>query len=181
MVKQYNSQTNVIFIVIILFIFYFIIKNFNKSTNKSIQHFGINKPNRIRAITNEGTSQKSISKGILSYINNNDQLVTKYANIMVFFDFNEHEINKKNKNMLDKYFSTRGKQYYDICIVGHTDPVGNKEVNTLFGYLRSTAVLYYLNKIGVSTKKFTIMSKDYTDPLHNSDHNYNRRVEIYLR
>ena len=151
-----------------------IIKNFNTTTNKSIQHFGINKPN-------EGTSHKRISKGNLSYINNNGQFVTKDANIMVFFDFNKHDVNEKNKNMLDKYFSTHGKQYYDICIVGHTDPVGNKEVNTLFGYLRSTAVLYYLNKIGVRTKKFTIMSKDYTDPLHNSVQDYNRRVEIYLR
>jgi hypothetical protein len=104
MVKQYNSQTNVIFIVIILFIFYFIIKNFNTSTNKSIQHFSIKTLNRplqegvykydfqftssltypngkrdtgLRTITNEDYGQRSISKGIVSYINNNGKLVTK--------------------------------------------------------------------------------------------------------
>ena len=104
MVKQYNSQTNVIFIVIILFIFYFIIKNFNTSTNKSIQHFSLKTINRplkegvykydfqstssptypngkhnvgIRTITNEDYGQRSISKGIVSYINNNGKLVTK--------------------------------------------------------------------------------------------------------
>ena len=107
MVKQYNSQTNVLFLVIILFIFYFIIKNFNKSTNKSIQHFSTNTPNRplqegiyeydlkstssptypngkheigIRTITNESFGQKCISKGIESYINNNGKLVTKDQN-----------------------------------------------------------------------------------------------------
>jgi outer membrane protein OmpA-like peptidoglycan-associated protein len=153
MVKQYNSQTNVIFIVIILFIFYFIIKNFNTSTNK---------PKKFE-------SYKEI------------EIFTKNEAIMVFFDFNKHKFDEKNKNMLDKYFSTHGKQYNEIRIVGHTDPIGSKEVNTLFGYLRATAVLHYLNKIGVSTKKFTIISKDYTDPLHNSVQDYNRRVEIFLR
>ena len=104
MVKQYNSQMHVIFIVIILFICYFIIKNFNISTNKSIQHFSMNAPNRplqegvykydfktassptypngkhetgVRTITNESFGQKCISKGIVSYINNNGKLVTK--------------------------------------------------------------------------------------------------------
>ena len=107
MVKQYNSQTNVIIIVIILFIFYFITKNLNTSTTKSIQHFStnaLNTPNYqfqegvyeydlqtasspgypngkhetgIRTITNEDFGQRSISKGIINYTNNNGQLVTK--------------------------------------------------------------------------------------------------------
>lgn len=104
MVNQYNLQIYVIFLVIILFICYLIMNNSNISTTKSIQYFSMNTPNQplqegiyeydiksassptypngkhetgIRTITNEGFGQRSISKGIVSYTNNNGQLVIK--------------------------------------------------------------------------------------------------------
>lgn len=104
----------------------------------------------------------------------------KNANVILFFDFNKHALNKTNKKMLNDYFSTRDKQYEKICIVGHADPVGNKKVNARFGYLRAIDTLQCLNQIGVNSKKFRIMSKDYSDPMHKSHHHLNRRVEIHL-
>ena len=82
--------------------------------------------------------------------------------------------------MLKQHFSTRDKQYNTICIIGHTDPVGNKKVNTRFGYLRAMEVLQCLNQLGVNATHFKIISKDYSDPIHNSQDDLNRRVDIHL-
>jgi outer membrane protein OmpA-like peptidoglycan-associated protein len=103
------------------------------------------------------------------------------ANIVLFFDFNEHELSEKNKNIINKYCETYGKQYDKISVIGHTDPVGTKKVNTQFGYLRSTAALHYLDRMGVCSKKFNVISKDYSNPIHTTNHALNRRVEIFLR
>lgn len=102
------------------------------------------------------------------------------ADTRVFFDFNKYELNQKNKMILKNYFSTHKKQYNNICIIGHTDPVGSKKVNARFGYLRSMEVLQYLNQLGVNSNDFKIISKDYSDPMDASQHDLNRRVDIHL-
>ena len=102
------------------------------------------------------------------------------AHTMVFFDFNKFELDKPNKLMLKQYFSNREKQYNTICIIGHTDTVGSKKVNTRFGYLRAMEVLQCLNQLGVNATNFKIISKDYSDPISQSQSDSNRRVDIHL-
>ena len=111
----------------------------------------------------------------------------KNTDIVLYFDFNEYKLSEKNKKILNQYFATHEKQYDKICITGHTDPVGSKndpagskKLNTRFGYLRAMDTLQYLNQIDVKSKKFRVVSKDYSDPIDNSQQHLNRRVEIHL-
>ena len=102
----------------------------------------------------------------------------------VQFANNSFELNQSSKNELDKLSNYIFKYNINIQIEGHTDSVGNSDMNLILSENRARAVNKYLIERGVSKEKLTYIGYGSSKPIaDNSSENgraLNRRTSFKI-
>ena len=102
----------------------------------------------------------------------------------VQFANNSFELNQSSKNELDKLANYIFKYNINIQIEGHTDSVGNSDMNLILSENRAKAVNKYLIGRGVSKEKLTYIGYGSSKPISdNSSENgraLNRRTSFKI-
>ena len=104
----------------------------------------------------------------------------------IFFDFDSASLKPESMDMLES-ISTMLKFYsgLELIIEGHTDERGTEEYNLALGDRRSTCVKKYLEKLGVNTDKYQIVSygeeKPFADGNTEESYKLNRRVHAHSK
>ena len=104
----------------------------------------------------------------------------------VFFDFNSANLRKDAISVLESV-ATMLKFYPNttLTIDGHCDERGTTEYNLALGEKRATCVKKYLEKLGVNTEKFQVVSygeeKPFADGNTEESFKLNRRVHAHSK
>ena len=149
--------------------------------------------NAYKKILTSEASKQSISKKQKSEINsslvsekNKSYFVKgdKTKSVLVFFNYDSHELSITEKDKLDNYISTLIKTDSNpITIHGHTDTKGSKKYNLILSEQRALSVSKYFRKKGLNNK---LIIKNYGEnyPLiitgDNVQEEKNRRVEVII-
>lgn len=103
---------------------------------------------------------------------------------IVYFDYNTSELTDTQKDMLNAWVATHGKERR-IIVHGHTDNVGNQQYNMLLSKYRAAAVSSYLHQLGVPKAIILVKSSGESIPIVSNEseegRTKNRRVEIITR
>ena len=88
------------------------------------------------------------------------------ANKIVFFDFNEYALSKKNIKIINFHVDLLKKNNtIKIIIEGHTDERGEKSYNLNLGEKRGNSVKDYMVSQGVKSEQVEVISLGETTPM----------------
>ena len=125
-------------------------------------------------------SSSSVSEKNKSYFIKGD----KTKSVLIFFNYDSHELSITEKDKLDNYISTLIKKDSNpIIIYGHADTKGSKKYNLILSKQRALSVSKYFKKKGLKNK---LIIKSYGEdyPLiitgDNVEEEKNRRVEVII-
>ena len=127
---------------------------------------------------------KPIKKAKKPQILNEDHDIDKndiLANKIVFFDFNEYALSKKNIKIINFHVDLLKKNNtIKIILEGHTDERGEKSYNLNLGEKRGNSVKDYMVSQGVKSEQVEVISLGETTPMINESNEeawkQNRRV-----
>lgn len=105
---------------------------------------------------------------------------------MIFFAFDSFELTPESRNVLTSKAETLKKySLFNIVIEGHCDERGTSEYNLALGERRAKASQQFLNQLGITNERMTIVSygkERPLDPGHNEDAwSKNRRDEFKIQ
>lgn len=103
----------------------------------------------------------------------------------ITFQFASDEITQQGKLILDDVISVLSEHpEFDVAIEGHTDSVGDNEVNLNLSQLRAQSVLNYLANAGIQTKRLSATGYGASAPIAPNDtaegRATNRRIEFIV-
>lgn len=104
----------------------------------------------------------------------------------IYFDFGTSQLTKESNEMLNRLYQTLKKNpEMSIEISGHTDNIGEKEVNQWLSENRAKAVKKWLESKGIDKKRLIAKGYGETRPLASNDdekdgRELNRRIEILI-
>jgi outer membrane protein OmpA-like peptidoglycan-associated protein len=103
----------------------------------------------------------------------------------ILFDFDKSTLRPASQEQIRK-FADALKKYEDtdVLIAGHTDATGSDDYNLMLSRRRAESVANYLESLGVSQTRFTIMGFGEAQPVASNDtaegQQLNRRVEVAI-
>jgi len=102
------------------------------------------------------------------------------------FDITKTVLTAEMKRILDRKIPILKKYWYlGIVLQGHTCDIGSEQINERFGYERAQAVKEYFAKNGLTSTRFSTVSKGKHYPaVQNSSEEHrkrNRRVELSIK
>ena len=102
-----------------------------------------------------------------------------------YFETNQAELDTSALQYLDSLLvSLKENEEWLIDIIGHTDNVGEPELNMQLSRERALSVGWYLAKEGVSRRRIRVRGRGETEPLESNDteegRSNNRRVQITI-
>jgi len=105
---------------------------------------------------------------------------------MIFFAFDSFELTPESREVLNaKADAMKKYSFFNIVIEGHCDERGTSEYNLALGERRAKAAQQFLNQLGITDNRMTIVSygkERPTDPGHNeAAWSKNRRDEFKLQ
>lgn len=101
----------------------------------------------------------------------------------ITFKFGSNEITPEGKLILDEVVSVLTQHVdFDVTIEGHTDNVGNDDLNLQLSQLRAESVLNYITNAGIHAKRLTAKGFGESLPVYDNDtaegRALNRRIEF---
>ncbi len=101
----------------------------------------------------------------------------------ITFLFDSNEITPKGQQVLDDVVSVLSKHLeFNVAIEGHTDSVGDDELNLLLSQQRAQSVLNYLSSNGIQSERLTATGFGESSPIAANDsaegRALNRRIEF---
>ena len=109
----------------------------------------------------------------------------------IFFDYNQATLRSRSKHELNKLYNfMKERTNVSIQVSGHTDSRGNDDYNMRLSKDRAQAVVDYLVRNGISSKRLTAVGYGETRPIARNENDdlsdnpigrqLNRRIEISL-
>ncbi len=102
-------------------------------------------------------------------------------NTDVLFEFGAHELDMRDRLIIDKVISEMGKKGH-VSVVGYTCTIGSEKVNQRLSEQRANAVKEYLMSKGIDESRITSEGKGENDPVASNSteetRKLNRRVEM---
>ena len=101
----------------------------------------------------------------------------------ITFTFGSNEITPEGKLILDEVVAVLSKHTeFNVAIEGHTDSVGNEDLNQQLSQLRAQAVLEYIINSGIQTERLSAEGFGESLPIYDNDtaqgRALNRRIEF---
>lgn len=104
---------------------------------------------------------------------------------LVYFEFDESEINAEDRGKLDTFAAAMEDNDVSFVIEGHTDWIAPEQYNMSLSVRRAEAVYNYLVSKGIPAERMTTIGYGETRPVSNNKtangRALNRRTEIRLR
>lgn len=102
-------------------------------------------------------SQKNNKNAISNTLIVNNDIKEK----IIYFDFNEHNINYENQLIIKEYLINNN--YSQYLITGHADTLGTKEYNYQLSKARALSIKEILVNFGINVDKIRIIASGETD------------------
>lgn len=101
----------------------------------------------------------------------------------VYFPFNSANVSAANQERLATVAMVMKKnENVRLTVVGHADSRGSEEYNKNLARRRAEATIKQLSQVyGIDESRFTIESEGESDPLAQSRHDVNRRVDFIMK
>jgi outer membrane protein OmpA-like peptidoglycan-associated protein len=103
----------------------------------------------------------------------------------IFYEFNSWKLSKESFGELDRFFSVLADNpAFMIEIAGHTDSVGDKDVNFQMAQGRAQSVVNYFTRKGISSDRIVAQGYGELYPIDSNDsaegRAENRRTELII-
>ena len=108
------------------------------------------------------------------------------VSFLLYFEFGDVRLTPESQALIPRIIETvRTRPAADVSIIGHTDTVGDVDVNEKLGMERAQAIAKLITEAGLKALDLTIISHGERDLLvktpDNTPESKNRRVEITVR
>jgi peptidoglycan-associated lipoprotein len=127
----------------------------------------VNKENETVNTDNATVEEQSLSENIQTTTNESQKFAKNLAEVIVYFDFDKYNIRPDQWPKVEKLAELikNNAANYTVRIEGNCDEWGTEEYNYALGLKRANTVKNALIKLGVDSKKLTVISYGELNPV----------------